>query len=250
MRRIVCLSSAAAVSSLSVATAVANSATLTAVPARFIYTTWGSVPCEDWARNESWLKRITSQSDYRSFEFWHVPQADVPAGLRLNAVERYLLSSLENDTDRLLHVSWCEDFDSYWHDRVGSLEMLYKIVYTNDYPLYRYIFGNCTHKVAEKEYMLRKLNYLKSVLFWAGRTERCYTSIVQARYYVQRCVWNALERERYLCACVEAVDSFGKKVPEELRQKVMPELEVALVSMRHWVWDCPNGKRTFTRRLA
>ncbi|CAJ1014869.1 conserved hypothetical protein [Leishmania braziliensis MHOM/BR/75/M2904] len=250
MRRFVCLSSAAAVSSLSVATAVANSATLTAVPARFIYTTWGSVPCEDWARNESWLKRITSQSDYRSFEFWHVPQADVPAGLRLNAVERYLLSSLENDTDRLLHVSWCEDFDPYWHDRVGSLEMLYKIVYTNDYPLYRYIFGNCMHKVAEKEYMLRKLNYLKSVLFWAGRTERCYTSIVKARYYVQRCVWNALERERYLCACVEAVDSFGKKVPEELRQKVMPELEVALVSMRHWVWDCPNGKRTFTRRLA
>lgn len=247
MRRLACLSAAAAAASVS---RVAGGSAATAVPARTIYTTWGSVPCEGWACQESWLKRITSQSDYRSFEFWHVPEAEIPAGLNLNAVERYLLSSLENDADRLLHVSWCQDFDSYWHDRVGSLEMLYKTIYTDEYPLYRYIFGNCTHKTAEKEHMLRKLNYLKSILFWAGRTERCYTSIVKARFYVQRCVWNALERERYLCACVEAVDSFGKKVPEELRQKAMSELEVALVSMRHWVWDCPNGKRTFTRRLA
>ena len=57
---------------------------------------------------------------------------------------------------------------------------------------------------------------------------------------MQRCVWNALERERYLCACVEAVDSFGKKVPEELHEKAMGELQVALVNMRHWVWDCPK----------
>ncbi|KPA83114.1 putative mitochondrial hypothetical protein [Leptomonas pyrrhocoris] len=242
MRRVACLTSAAAVSALSLAG--------TNVPTRSIYTTWVSVPCEEWACKESWLKRITSQSEYRSFEFWHVPEVEVPEGLKLNAVERYLLSSLENDTDRLLHVSWCGDFDSYWHDRVSSLEMLYKTIYTDDYPLYRYVFGNCTHKTAEKEYMLRKVNYLRSILFWAGRTERCYTSIVKARYYVQRCVWNALERERYLCACVEAVDSFAKKVPEELREKAMGELEVALVNMRHWVWDCPNGKRTFTRRLA
>lgn len=245
MRRVVCLSSAAAASALSLA-----ATTTTTVPARSIYTTWGSIPCESWACKESWLKRITSQCEYRSFEFWHVPEVAVPEGLKLNAVERYLLSSLENDTDRLLHISWCDDFDSYWHDRVSSLEMLYKTIYTDDYPLYRYVFGNCSHKTAEKEFMLRKLNYLRSILFWAGRTERCYTSIVKARYYMQRCVWNALERERYLCACVEAVDSFGKKVPEELREKAMGELQVALVNMRHWVWDCPNAKRTFTRLLA
>ncbi|KPI90420.1 hypothetical protein ABL78_0496 [Leptomonas seymouri] len=242
MRRVAFLTSAAAVSALPLAA--------TSVPARSIYTTWASVPCEDWACKESWLKRITSQSEYRSFEFWHVPEVDVPEGLNLNAVERYLLSSLENDIERLLNISWCSDFDSYWHDRVSSLEMLFKTIYTDDYPIYRFIFGNCTHKTAEKEYILHKLNYLSSILFWAGRTERCYTSIVKARYYVQRCVWNALERERYLCACVEAVDSFAKKVPEEFRTKAMGELELALVNMRHWVWDCPNGKRTFTRRLA
>ncbi|KAG5498616.1 hypothetical protein JKF63_02902 [Porcisia hertigi] len=249
MRRLACLSSAAAVSALSAGIAASGPATSTTAPFRPIYTTWGSVPCEGASCEESWLKRITSHSEYRSFEFSHVPEVDGPSGLKLNAIERYLLSSLENDTDRLMHVS-CEDFDSYWHDRVSSLEMLYKIIYTNEYPLYRYIFGNCAHKTAEKEYLLCKLNYLKSVLFWISRGERCYTSIVKARYYVQRCVWNALERERYLCACVEAVDSFSKKVPEELREKLMPELEMAMVSMRHWIWDCPNGKRTFTRRLA
>ncbi|EPY36918.1 hypothetical protein AGDE_06677 [Angomonas deanei] len=128
--------------------------------------------------------------------------------------------------------------------------MLYSIIYNDRYPIYRFIFGNCSHKEAEKLYIEKKLNYLKSVLFWAARTERRFTTIVKARYTVQRTVWNALERERYLCACVEAVDSFAEKVPEEFREKAVGELELHLVNMRHWVYDCPNGKRTFTRRLA
>lgn len=250
MRRIAGLTHAAAFSSAAAVAAATAAPSATTCPTRAIYTTWGSVPCEDWVEKESWLKRITSQWKYRSFEFWHVPEVEAPAGLQLNAVERYLLSSIEEDAKRLLNLSWCYDFDSYWHDRVSSLDMLYKTIYTDDYLLYRYIFGNCTHKTAEKEYILTRLNYLKSILFWAAKTERCYTSIFKARYYVQRQVWNALERERYLCGCVEAVDSFGRKVPEEFKQKSTAELEVALVNMRHWVWDCPNGKRTFTRRLA
>ncbi|EPY25945.1 hypothetical protein STCU_01147 [Strigomonas culicis] len=219
-------------------------------PARPIYTTWGSTAQEAWTKTEGWLQRITSQDKFRSFDFWHVPEADMPEGLYLNSVETYLLSAIENDTERLLNVSWGYDFDPFWHDRVESHNMLFKTIYENQYPIYRFIFGNCSDKEAEMLYIQKKLNYLKSVLFWAARTERRYTSIAKARYEVQRNIFNALERERYLCACVEAVDSFREKVPEEFREKAMGELEVHLVNMRHWVFDCPNGKRTFTRRLA
>lgn len=223
----------------------------TATTTRSIYTTWGSIPNEAWAKKESWLKRITSKSDYRSFDFWHVPEtSDYPANLRFSAVETYLLSCIVNDTDRLLHLSWGYDFDPFWHDRVSSHDMLFRIIYKNEFPVYRYIFGNCSGKTAEKQFIEEKLNYLKSVLYWAARTERRFTAIAKARYYIQRKVWNALERERYLCGCVDAVESFKKKVPEEFREKAIGELELTLTNMRHWCYDCPNGKRTFTRQLA
>lgn len=246
MRRVAC--SAAAVSA---ATGLADLVpTAQTTSTRSIYTTWGSIPCEAGPCKESWLKRLTSQDKYKSFEFWHVPESDVPENLDLNAVERYLLSCIEDDTRRLLNLSWGYDFDPFWHDRVGSHSMLFKVIYGNEYPVYKYIFGSCSEKVEEKAYLEKKLNYLKSVLFWAARTERRFTTITKARYYVQRSVWNALERERYLCGCVEAVDSFREKVPEEFREKAMGELEVHLVNLRSWINDCPNGKRTFTRRLA
>lgn len=43
------------------------------MPHRSIYTTWVDIPCEAQFKKESWLKRIFSQSKYRSFDFWHVP---------------------------------------------------------------------------------------------------------------------------------------------------------------------------------
>lgn len=217
---------------------------------RNIYTTWVDIPQEPQFKKESWLRRITSQYRYRSFDFWHVPVVDTPDGVTLNNVERYLLSCIEDDTRRLINIEWGYDFDPFWRDRVQSHEKLFDIIYGEQFHLSKFIFGNCAHKTAEKEYMSKKLNYLKSVLHWAEQTERRYSALTKIRYHVQRCVWNALERERYLCACVEAVDSFGKIVPEEFRAKAMSELELKLTNMRHWINDCPNGKRTFTRSLA
>lgn len=254
MRRAACLTTTAAVASTAAAalrrpTTTTAAATITAV--RPIYTTWGSVPNEGWATKENWLHRITSPSEYRSFDFWHVPEVSkYPVELDFGHVEKYLLSCILDDTTRLLHLNWGYDFDPFWHDRINSHSTLFKIIYSDEFPIYRYIFGNCGHKTAEKLYIEEKLNYLQSVLYWAARTERRFTAITKARYHVQREVWNALERERYLCACVDAVESYKTKIPEEFRQKAIGELEVSLVNMRHWCYDCPNAKRTFTRQLA
>ncbi|ESL09898.1 hypothetical protein TRSC58_02377 [Trypanosoma rangeli SC58] len=227
----------------------APAASVLAVPARGIFTMWGSLPLEEWATTESWLKRITNRSKYRSFEFCHVPEVEVPLGVKLSAVELYLLSCVEDDTNRLLNISWTYDFDSFWKDRVNSHDLLYKVLYLKQFPLYKFFFGDCSTNEAGRKHIEKKLNYLKAVLHWAGMTERRYTAIVKARFTMQREIWNALERERYLMGCVEIVESFKKKVPEEFAAKAIAELETELSTMRHWVWDCPNAKRTY-KQLA
>lgn len=94
----------------------------------------------------------------------------MPLNLDFNKVELYLLSCIEDDTNRLLNVSWGYDFDPFWHDRVNSHDLLFQSIYENKYPVYQFIFGNCSHKVAERAYIEKKLNYLKNVLYWAART--------------------------------------------------------------------------------
>ncbi|RNF15729.1 succinate dehydrogenase subunit [Trypanosoma conorhini] len=227
----------------------APAASVLAAPTRGIFTVWGSIPLEDWATKESWLKRITNLSKYRSFEFSHVPEVEAPPGLKLSAVELYLLSCVEDDTKRLLNISWTYDFDSFWTDRVNSHDLLYKALYQRQFPIYRFFLGDCSSNEAGRKYIEKKLNYLKAVLHWAAMTERRYTAIMKARFVVQREVWNALERERYLMGCVEIVESFKTKVPAEFAAKAIGELETELGTVRHWVWDCPNAKRTY-KQLA
>nr|CCC90964.1 unnamed protein product [Trypanosoma congolense IL3000] len=212
---------------------------------RSIYTTWVSIPLEPWATKQPWFERLTNQSQYRSFEFWHVPEVTAPAGIELSPVELYLLSHIEDDTKRLLNLSWTYDFDSFWEDRVDSLEKLNDSIYKKSRSISCFVFGNHSKNVAGQKYIERKLNYLKSVLHWALATERCYTTIVKARFTMQRDVWNAFERERYLAGCLEVVEEFKKEVPEEFASKAVEELQNHLTSMRHWVWDCPNVKRAF-----
>ncbi|KEG12424.1 succinate dehydrogenase subunit [Trypanosoma grayi] len=225
--------------------AAAPAASLLVAPARGIYTVWGSTPNEEWATRTPWIKRITNQRQYRSFEFWHVPVVEEPDGVTLSAVETYLLSCIEDDTNRLMNISWTYDFDPFWKDRVNSHNMLFDIIYKNRYPVYKYLFGDYSSNEAARSHIEKKLNYLTSMMHWAAMTERRYTAIVKARYAVQREVWNAVERERYLAGCVEIVESFKRKIPKEFASKAIGELENDLVNMRHWVWDCPNAKRTF-----
>ncbi|CCW68013.1 unnamed protein product [Phytomonas sp. Hart1] len=233
--------------SIAALTAIKGSPSRT--PARTVYTTWGEIACENWAKKESWFKRITSQAAYRSFEFWHVPEVDAPSDLNLSPVELYLLSCLEDDTTRLLSVAWGNDFDPFWKDRVQSHESLFNTLYHSKCAFYKFLYGDHTYHEKEKLYIERKLNYLKDVFYWASVTERHYTALAKVRFHIQREVWNALERERYLCACVEVVESLRKQIPEEFSEKAMSEMQLVLVNLRHWVCDCPNGKRTFTRQI-
>lgn len=241
-----------AFSSMTRAVAAATALSAVETPARGIYTNFASIATEPWAMKEGWVKRLTSQSSYRSFDFHHIPVATPPAdlGLSLSGPEQFLLSSIEDDTARLLSLSWAYDFDPYWKDAVYSHEELFKTLYKGKNPFRRIFLGNCSAKVKEMQYVEAKLNRLLAVYEWARITEEAYTSIYKTRYMMQRTIFNQVERERYLCGCVEMVEELRKKVPAELEQKIMGEIDLHLTNLRHWVNGCPIGKTTFTRKLA
>eukprot|EP00796_Vickermania_ingenoplastis_P005853 gene5853-4176_t len=219
-------------------------------PARGIYTNFASIACEPWAKKESWLTRLMNQSSYRSFDFHHIPVATPPANLKFSSSEMFLLSAIENDTERLLNLSWAYDFDPYWKDAMYSHQELFNILYKGSGGFRRIFLGNYTHKTAEKTYVESKLNRLLAIYDWARITEEAYTTIYKTRFMMQRTIFNQLERERYLCGCVEMVEELRKTVPEELSEKVMGEIDLHLTNLRHWVNGCPVGKATFTRKLA
>lgn len=217
---------------------------------RSIYPSFSAIACEPWAKEESWLKRLMSRSTYRSHDVLHTPEVSPPKHLSFSAVEIFLLSRIEDDTKRLLSVSWAYDFDSYWGDAVHSHEALMKTIYKGERPFRQWLLGDCSAKKKEMLYIESKLNYLLSLYEWACITEETYSKIYRVRYMMQRTIFNQLERERYLCGCVEAVERVRNTVPQELEEKVMRELDLHLVNLRHWVNGCPVGKTTFTRRLA
>lgn len=252
----VALRNAAITTNAAAATLMATPAAPTAVQSsrRQIYTNFASIACEPWAKKESWIKRLFSQSTYRSFEFHHTPlHTAVPAEagpLSFSKVEAYLLSSIEDDTNRLLNLSWAYDFDPYWEDVVYSHTEMFKTLYKGAHPFRRIFLGNHSNKMKEMEYIEKKLNRLRDLYEWARVTERIYTSIYKTRYMMQRTIFNQLERERYLAGCVDLVEEVRKHVPAELEDKIMSELDVHLTNLRHWTNGCPVAKTTFTRRLA
>jgi hypothetical protein len=201
--------------------------------------------------NKSWWERITAQSPFRSFVFWHVPEAEVPAGVTMSASEQYLLSVLDDDIKRLLAVEWCFDFDAFWKDRVASHTRLFNILYTsNTGGFMKFVVGNASANAAGRVENARRLNKLQAALKWAVETEKVYSMISLERFHMQRHVFDALEREKILAACVAAVDDFKARVPAEFSRKATAELDTYLANMRHWIWDCPNAKREFPRQLA
>jgi hypothetical protein len=228
-------------------------ATLSAaqIPRRGVYTTWGTVVLEEGvAKGKSWIERITSHGSYRSFDVNHLPVAAVPKGVTLSPSEEYLYSAILDDTKRLLATDWTLDFDSFWSDRVESHETLFNVLYGKEGGIRRMIFGDASGNAAGEIEVRKALNKLKSVLKWAQETERCYSAIANARFRMQREVFEAFEREKILAGCVEAVQEFEDRVPFEYKRKAKQELGLYLGNMRHWVYDCPNAKRAFPRVLA
>lgn len=241
MRRLACSPRAAT------AIAATTTTALTAAT-RDIYSIWTSVPQEKPLLKTPWKDRITAFRSTRSFNFWHSPVKTID-GTKLNAVETYLNSAIEDDLKRLMAVDWTYEFDSFWRDRVNSHAALYKIVYTPGFSFFKHIFGNSNNEAARLE-IGRKLNQLQATLKWAEETERRYTSIANARFHMQREVFDAFEREKILAGCVELCEEFKNEVPSDFKRKAVGELENHLMNMRHWIWDCPNAKQTFARRLA
>ncbi|CUG06687.1 Hypothetical protein, putative [Bodo saltans] len=219
---------------------------------RSVYSIWGSVVLEEpMSQNKTWAERITSQHEYRSFINQTIAEVPAPSGVTLSATEQYLLSAIEDDTKRLLSVDWTFDFDPFWRDRVQQHVDTFTIIYTEDRNKFaKIIFGNSSSNKEAKLFVERKLNVLKATIQWAEDTERVYSAIANARFHMQREVFDAFEREKILAGCVEIVDDFKKRVPVDFSRKAVGELDNHLMNMRHWIWDCPNAKRTYSRRLA
>lgn len=221
------------------------------VAVRSVYSIWGSVVLETpIAQNKTWLERITSQSAYRSFNIHHIPQIAAPEGVKLSTTEQYLLSAIEDDINRLMAIDWTFDFDAFWRDRVNQHSETFDIMYKPGRGFSKLIFGNHVNHREGRALIESKMNRLKATLQWAEETERRFSAIANARFHMQREVWDAFEREKILASCVELVEEFKKNVPAEFYRKSVGELDNHLMNMRHWVWDCPNAKRTYPRRLA
>lgn len=219
---------------------------------RSVYSIWGSVVLEEpMSQNKTWAERLTSQHEYRSFANQTIAEVPAPAGVCLSATEQYLLSAIEDDTKRLMGVDWTFDFDPFWRDRVQQHVDTFAIIYTEGRNgIAKMIFGNGSSNKDAKLVIERKLNVLKATIQWAEDTERVYSAIANARFHMQREVFDAFEREKILAGCVEIVEDFKKRVPVDFNRKAVGELDNHLMNMRHWIWDCPNAKRTYSRRLA
>lgn len=238
-------------SSCSSSAVPSNPMTAMQTSCRTIYPSFSAIACEPWATKESWWNRLMARHSYRSFDVLHSPVVETAKGFDFSEPEIYLLSRLEDDIDRLRHLSWTYDLDPYWEDALHSHEELFKTLYVKGSHSFRAIFlGDCSQKAKEKQYIQAKLNTFTALVHWATVTEETYTSIYKVLFLMQRTVFNQLERERYLCGCVELVEGVRAKVPEMLQEKVMGELDMYITCLRHWVNGCPLGKTTFTRQLA
>jgi hypothetical protein len=213
--------------------------------ARSVQSIWGSFTLHS---SEPHLTRVFTQSKFRSFDTSHVPELDT---LGCTTEEQYLLSAIKDDTQRLLKVDWTYDFDPFWADRVDSHARLFEVLYFPDRNRIRRMFvGSASPNSTARKEIEASLNYLKEALRWAMETEKNYTAIVNERYAMQRAVFDALEREKILAGCADLCERFKLQVPNEFRRKATTDLEAHLGNMRHWVWDCPNAKMHFPRKLA
>ena len=247
-----------------VAAPAASLATLTLTSAhRCVYSIWGSVPHEGNNgvskpndQTPTMLKVLDSTGTrfHRLVTVPAVAKSDVPANVTLTEPEEYLLSAIEDDIKRIMAVDWTVDFDSFWADRVYSHERLCESLYADNTSSSsgwsKLIFSDCSANVAGRAHVGSRLAYLQATLKWAQEAERQYSAIANARFEMQRRVFDALEREKILAGCVVLVDEFKARVPAEFARKATTDVEYHLSNLRHWVWDAPNAKMYFPRQLA
>jgi len=198
----------------------------------------------------SFFTNYFGQGTLRSFKNTYFPDVGTAD---MSAQGSYLLSGIQYDLQKLSEVDWTAEFDSFWADQVKGHEKMYDILYTDQGGrLYKFLVGDRrgAQFEAERKTILRDLNILRATLKWAQRTERCFTAIAQTRFTMQREVWCPIERERLLLGCAEAYVAFTQEVPAQFEKKATKELQWHLTTMRHWVWDCPNAKRVYSRLLA
>ena len=166
----------------------------------------------------------------------------------------YLLSALLHDIVLLRKVDWTTDFDAFWDDQVYTHRTTYEEAYLGKHFSWyqRWIGTRKTTDASQEEKRILQtyLCQFEDLVKWAFRTEKVYSSLFRAKFKMQREVWDAEEREKILLGCAKAYTDFCEQVPAAYRTKAVKELHWHLTAMRHWVWDCPNAKRIYTRLLA
>jgi hypothetical protein len=217
---------------------------------REIYSIWGTTSQDSAViGNKPLASRLFADQGLRSFAFNNTPSVAKP-GSGLSEPEEYLISALQDDYQRVLGVDWTVEFDPFWKDRLVSHERMFDTLYGHGQGLRRMLLGNYSHNTEAKQKAEATLNRLRSAIKWAEECERAYSQIFQARFIMQREVFDAFQREKILAGCVEVVENFKAAVPEEFKRKATSDLGCHLGNMRHWVWDCPNAKQEFPRQLA
>eukprot|EP00759_Apiculatamorpha_spiralis_P040482 PhF_6_TR39040/c0_g1_i1/m.58426 len=213
-----------------------------------IHTFYGGV---GWTKKRPFLTSYFGQAALRSHSNTNFAEVDHPEVKSEQG--KYLYSAIEYDLSQLGKVDWTSEFDSFWTDQVQGHQQLFNTVYTENATRLEKLFigdlRSADHD-AERKVISKKLNELRSMLHWATETEKVFTAIYDTRFHMQREVWDAVERERMLLGCAEAYTNFCDQVPSVFQKKATKELLWHLMTMRHWVWDCPNAKRVYSRLLA
>ena len=163
----------------------------------------------------------------------------------------YLLSQIIHDIDKLKKVDWTVEFDPFWEDQVENHKNLHSEIYKEQSFVAGLLYPkNRIENENEGKIVGFALNYLQSMVECAFRTEAVYSQIFYAKFAMQRGVRDSVEREKILLGCAHAYDNFQKEVISEHAKKAVKELHWHLMGIRHWVWDCPNAKRIYSRILG
>ena len=164
----------------------------------------------------------------------------------------YLLSQVIHDIDKLRKVDWTVELDPYWKDQVVNHRMMHNILYKGEGTAIMRMITTKPQPTNPNEAKIIgvALTYLENMVQCAFKTEAVYSQIFYAKFHMQRGVRDPIEREKILLGCAEAFDNFQKEVMAEHSKKALKELHWHVMGIRHWVWDCPNAKRIYSRILG
>lgn len=236
--------------------AVAGTTTAAVVASRRAIYTQYHATIHDFSKGKSPSEVLNGEETYFHMNFKNVPiieASDAKFGgefiKTFSEPELYLYSAIINDTTRLGNVDWTYGFDGFWADRLASHEKTFETLYSaNPSGIYKYFLGNYAGNTEGKREVEKVLNTFRDMHKWAAETERCFSAIFEARFYIQREVFDSLERERYMGGVLELSADFHERVPSEYKRKATLDLDWHLHNMRLWCADIPNLKRSFPRQ--